>query len=127
MACDRILRRHLHRPETIAFLRRERSRFRQAICASNEYHLAKVRSGENAMASVRACLALEQIEDGQVTKPTNTSLPGVTVRIVNVVQSPPAEQPIVDVAPRRAELLSQPIEPVPVDERGDPIFRPYCG
>jgi hypothetical protein len=127
MACDRILRRHLHRPETIAFLRRERSRFRQAICASNEYHLAKVRSGENAMASVRACLALEQIEDGQVTKPTNTSLPGVTVRIVNVVQSPPAEQPIVDVAPRRAELLSQPIEPVPFDERGDPIFRPYCG
>jgi hypothetical protein len=80
------------------------------------------------MASVRACLALEQIEDGQVTKPTNTSLPGVTVRIVNVVQSPPPEeQPIVDVAPRRAELLSQPIEPVPFDERGDPIFRPYCG
>jgi hypothetical protein len=32
------LRRHLHRPETIAFLRRERKAFRAAVCSAYEAH-----------------------------------------------------------------------------------------
>jgi hypothetical protein len=37
------MRRWLHRPELVGFLRRERAAFRQAICAGNEAVLAEIR------------------------------------------------------------------------------------
>jgi hypothetical protein len=45
------LRRHLHRIETIGFIRRERAAFRAALCSANEFYLAEIRANSaNAMA-----------------------------------------------------------------------------
>lgn len=115
----RIMRRWLHRPEAIAFLRRERARFRASICAANEAVLAEIRDkGENAMARVRAVQVLEGIEDSQVAKPSNAPAPGVTVRIVNVVQSP-AQPPTIDITPTPPSR--EPL-PAPAELDPEPIF-----
>jgi hypothetical protein len=113
------LRRHLHRPEVVGFIRRERAAFGLAICAANEAVLAEIRDkGENAMARVRAVQVLEGIEDGQVAKQSNAPAPGVTVRIVNVV-APDTQATTIDVTPARAAPLPAPELAEP---DADPIF-----
>jgi hypothetical protein len=91
------MRRWLGRAECIAFLRKERARFRATVCAQNEYVLADIRDHAlNSMSRVHAIRTLEQLADSEVAKPSNATSPGVTIRIVNV-SSPPAP---IDITPR---------------------------
>jgi hypothetical protein len=89
------MRRWLHRPEVLSFLRRERAAFRQAVCSANERVLAQIRDDRegNQMARVHAIKTLEQLEDDAVAKPANLPAPGIVIRIVN--------QPPIDVSPSR--------------------------
>jgi hypothetical protein len=81
------MRRWLHRPEVISFLRRERAAFRQAVCAPNEAVLAQIRDNKegNQMARVHAIKTLEQLEEeasarrGSIDRPS----PGVVIHIVH--------------------------------------------
>jgi len=100
------LRRHLHRIETIGFIRRERQVLRTALCSSNEHYLALIRnSSENAMARTKAIALLEAIDDEARARPARSGevpSPGVTIRILNVTPQPasidvtPAPQRIID-------------------------------
>ena len=97
------MRRWLHRPELVGFLRQERAAFRQALCAGNERALAQIRDeSDNAMAKVNSIKCLEDMnEDSSLRRAGEVPSPGVTIRIVNV-SSPQA--PIVDVTPKPAQL-----------------------
>jgi hypothetical protein len=52
------------------------------------------------MAKVRACQVLEAIEDGEVTKPSNSATPGVVIKIVNQTV-PSVPPPTIDITPER--------------------------
>jgi hypothetical protein len=97
------LRAYLDRPNVIAFLRAERRANREAICAGNEGSLQRVRDkSSNGMAVVASVRALEQIdEEGTANRPRDPNVqPGVTIRIVNVVQpTPPPAPPMIDITP----------------------------
>jgi hypothetical protein len=86
------MRKWLGRSEAIAFLRKERARFRQSACAANEHFLCAIRSGDNSMAAVNAIKVLEQISDAEVARPSNAPSPGVTIVIRAPVDiTPPAK------------------------------------
>jgi hypothetical protein len=91
------MRRWLGRSAAISYLRKERARFRQSVCAQNEAYLVAIRSGENSMAAVRAIQVLEGLdEQGSLRRAGDTQTPGVVLKIVNVMQPPP---PAFDVTP----------------------------
>ena len=93
-----MMRRWLGRAECISFLRQERSRFRQSVCAQNEAFLVAIRGGDNSMAAVRAIQVLEGLdEQGSLRRVGSEQTPGIVLKIVNVAQ--PA--PIVDITPRQ--------------------------
>src|SRR6516162_691139 len=50
------MRRHLNTPQVVAFIRKERARFRASVCSANEYTLQEIRDDRegNQMARVRA-------------------------------------------------------------------------
>jgi hypothetical protein len=91
-----MMRRWLGRGEAIAFLRKERARFRATVCAANDAYLVGIRSGDNSMAAVRAIQVLEGLADAEMAKPANAVSPGVTIRIVHQTQPAP-----IDVTPSR--------------------------
>jgi hypothetical protein len=93
------MRRWLGRAECISFLRQERARFRQTVCAQNEAYLVAIRSGDNSMAAVRAIQVLEGLdEQGSLRRAGDTQTPGVVLKIVNVM--PPAA-PAIDITPAK--------------------------
>jgi hypothetical protein len=107
------MRRWLHRPEVISFIRRERARYRASICASNEHVLAQIRDeGANAMARVRAVQVLEGVEGSQVAK-SASEVPNMTIRIIN--------QTVPSVSPPTIDVTSS--KPSPSAEPSEPIFR----
>jgi hypothetical protein len=96
-----MMRRWLGRAEAISFLRKERSRFRQSVCAQNEFVLAEIRDDRdgNQMARVHAVRALEQLADGEVARPSSAPSPGITLVIHQ-----PAPAPI-DITPRPSPII----------------------
>ena len=84
------MRRWLGRAEAIGFLRKERSRFRQSVCAQNEFVLAGIRDDRdgNQMARVHAVRALEQLADTEVARPSNSQTPGIVLNLVTVTPRP---------------------------------------
>ncbi len=83
------LRRHLSRGETLAYIRRERTAFRQSICAANEYFLASIRNNsQNEMARTKAISLLEQIDDQAIDRPSRDVTPGICIRVVNIAPQP---------------------------------------
>jgi hypothetical protein len=95
------MRRWLGRAECISFLRKERARFRATVCAQNEAVLADIRdNAENSMARVHAVRTLEQLAN-EVTKPSNTPSPGITIKII---QQQPQPAPI-DVTPTPPRII----------------------
>jgi hypothetical protein len=95
-----MMRRWLGRAEAIGYLRKERSRFRQSVCAQNEFVLAGIRDDRdgNQMARVHAVRALEQLADTEVARPSNAPSPGIVLKVIHVDQAP---QPApIDVTPR---------------------------
>jgi hypothetical protein len=80
------LRRWLHRPELVSFIRRERSALRTALCSSNEYYLDSIRKNSaNAMAQTKAIALLEAIDDQAPMRRTDSASPGIVIRVVNLV------------------------------------------
>jgi hypothetical protein len=113
------MRRWLHRPEVISFLRRERAAFREAICSANDRVLAQIRdkTDGNAMARVHAVRALEGMAEEASTRPANAQQPGVVIVVRHVSPAPPT----IDVTPSRPAL---PQQPAPLaSERQYPVFR----
>jgi hypothetical protein len=84
-------RRWLDRPEVRSFLRAERRAFRDAICAGNEAHLARIRGGPNAAAAVRAISVLEELDDAE-THPARRTVPSSPGLLI-VVERPVYERP----------------------------------
>jgi hypothetical protein len=96
-----MMRRWLGRSEAITYLRKERSRFRQSVCAQNEYVLADIRDHAlNSMSRVHAVRTLEQLADGEVARPSNAVSPGVTIVIRQAPESAPR-----DITPRPPQAL----------------------
>jgi hypothetical protein len=80
-----VMRRWLGRAECISFLRKERARFRQTVCAQNEAYLVAIRAGDNSMAAVRAIQVLEGLdEQGSLRRVGSEQTPGIVLKIVNV-------------------------------------------
>jgi hypothetical protein len=110
-----VLRRYLDRPGVIAFLRAERRKYRESVCASNEGALKKVRDGsKNGMCVVAACRQLDAMQADESGRAGNAVSPGVTVRIVNVIQQNADVGKTIDVTPPRRAV------PLPADD--EPIF-----
>jgi hypothetical protein len=83
------MRRWLHRPEVISFLRRERAAFREAICSANDRVLAQIRdkTDGNAMARVHAVRTLEDMaaEEGTGGRSLDPKAqPGIVIRVLSV-------------------------------------------
>jgi hypothetical protein len=94
------MRRYLNAPQVVAFIRKERARFRASVCSANEYVLQEIRdNGENTMARVRAVQVLEQLDEVSTMRRTGEQVsPGICIVIH---QRPQSESPTVDVtAPR---------------------------
>jgi hypothetical protein len=96
------LRRHLHRIETIGYIKRERAALRTALCSSNEFFLAEIRNNsENEMARTKAIALLEAIDDQLPMRHAGEIAgPGITLRIVHETWQPidltPAKAPLID-------------------------------
>ena len=91
------LRRWLHRPELVGFLRKERAAFRHALCAGNEHHLAQVRAGSNEMAKVRAIQVLEALSEGAALRSGEQPSPGV---VLVIRHAPAVPEPPIDITPK---------------------------
>jgi hypothetical protein len=100
------LRRHLHRIETISYIREERKALRTALCSSNEYYLAQIRNdSQNAMAQTKAISLLEAIDDEARVRPARSgeiASPGV---VLNIIHQAPNPAPIVEIMPRSSHDL----------------------
>ena len=99
------MRRWLGRAECITFLRNERARFRQSVCAQNEFTLAQIRDDcdGNQMARVHAIKTLEQLdEDASLRRTGELPTPGVTI----VIRGHPREDDAIDItAPAKAPQI----------------------
>jgi hypothetical protein len=93
------MRRWLHRPELVGFLRKERAAFRQAICANNEHALAAIRDepAGNAVAKVNAIKTLEALGEGAALRSAEVPSPGVVL----VIRHAPAVPEPIDVTPAK--------------------------
>jgi hypothetical protein len=95
-----MMRRWLGRAEAISFLRAERSRFRQTVCASNEAYLVAIRAGDNSMAAVRAIQVLEGLDEGaSLRRSGDAQSPGIVLKIVNVSPQP------IDITPKQSQII----------------------
>ena len=98
------MRRWLHRPELVGFLRRERAAYRQAICSGNEHALKSIRDepGGNAVAKVNSIKCLEDMnEEGSLRRSSDVPSAGVTIRILNIAPQPAP----IDVTPPSAQII----------------------
>ena len=101
-------RKWLDRAEVRSLLRAERRAFRDALCASNELHLQRLRESANGMVGIKAIQTLEElnVDDAQRARREQVS-PGLIVTVVHEPLPRTRVGPIVDVTPTRA-----PDEPV---------------
>jgi transposase-like protein len=98
------LRQWLHRPEVAALVRSERKAYRQAILCAAEHALADVmNNAENSQARVNAAKAIIEVDRDEYAHPHagERTLPGVTIRILNVTAAPTGPSSFVDVLPGR--------------------------
>jgi hypothetical protein len=113
------LRRWLHKPNVIGYLRAQRRLFREQVCAGNEAALARVRdTSENGMVTVAAVRALEAIDAEDGGRPVNAQSGGVAIRIINVHgdRSPP---PVINVTPNPKPEPAEPLPAPPVESPDD--------
>ena len=95
-----MMRRWLGRSAAISYLRKERARFRQSVCAQNEFTLAQIRDDRdgNQMARVHAVRAVEQLTDNEVARPSNAPQSGIQI----VIRHEPAP---IDITPRPSQII----------------------
>jgi hypothetical protein len=83
----RSMRRALGRPDVLAYLNRERQVLRASVSPRNIHRLVEIRDADNNMPAVQAIKVLEQLGEDQHSRGNSANAPpGVTIRIVNVVQ-----------------------------------------
>lgn len=104
---DHSLRAALKKPHVKAFYLSELGALRESTRAKNFHRLDTIAdSSRNDMAKVAAIKTMEAITEAEATtRAGGVGVPGVTIRIVNVVQgaSAPAH-PIINVTPAEARL-----------------------
>jgi len=89
------LRLALGKPHVAAYLRAQVQVLRTAQGPRNIHRLCEIRDAANNMPAVNAIKVLEQLPDDAAARASaGSAAPGVTVRIVNLVQSPPNESGI---------------------------------
>jgi hypothetical protein len=99
-----VMRRWLGRAEAISFLRKERARFRQSVCAQNEAYLVAIRGGDNSMAAVRAIQVLEQLDETPAHRAGELpSSPGIVLNIISTtpLETAPQPQRAIDITPKQ--------------------------
>lgn len=120
------MRRWLDRPEARAFLRSERTAWRESICAGNENALKRVRDhSENAMAVVRSVQALEGIGENDHASPGSREPSFGFVICVPATEMPSAGP--VSMAPRMhdvAPVVDMTPTPEPFIDAPSPAFKP---
>jgi hypothetical protein len=86
------MRKSLQRSEVLAYLRHEREVLRASIAPRNIHRLREIRDADNNMPAVNAIKVLEQLGDEQQSRGGSgaSASPGVTIRVVNVIQSSPS-------------------------------------
>jgi hypothetical protein len=97
-----VLRRHLEKPHVRAYLLAEKRAFNAMVCLANPAALQRIRDKSvNGMAVVASVRALEQLDEegtgGRTLDPKQQ--PGVTIRVVTVVQQAPATPPTISIKP----------------------------
>lgn len=87
----RSMRRALARREVIAYLNSERQVLRASVSPKNIHRLVAIRDAADNMPAVNAIKLLEELGDDHSQRQSGASAsPGVTIRVVTVVQSAPA-------------------------------------
>jgi hypothetical protein len=123
------LRKHFDRPDTLAYLRRERRAVTAIECAANPRALGKIRDrAANAVAQVNAIKTLEEMDAPDSYRQSGASFdPHLTIRIVNVgAPAAPSPTTVIDVQP-----VPEPPDPyrpqVEYDREGHrlPVFDPF--
>lgn len=106
-----VFRRWLDRANVRAYLMAERRTFRAAICAGNEGALQRIRDkSANGMAVVASVRALEQLDEegtgGRALDPKQQ--PGVTIKVITVVQAPSAPPSTINITPPPRTIEHEP-------------------
>ena len=83
----RNMRLAFEKPHVLQFYKAQCDVLRGSHRARNIHRLAQIRDADDNMPAVNAIKALEQLNDEQ-TNNKQTTLPGVTIRIVNVTATP---------------------------------------
>jgi hypothetical protein len=115
---DHSLREALRKPHVKAFYLGELGSLRESERPRTFHRLVELRDqDENRNAAVAAARVLEMPPDGEQVRSLHSATPGVTIRLVNVVQpgAPALPVPAIDVTPIEDELTR--------DVNGNPIFR----
>jgi len=119
------LRKYFDRGDCRQLLLSERRTFRSMLCAGNEAALARIRDGENAMASVKAIQALEGLDEADAERHSRygqRETPGVTIIIQNEITTEPPVSSFIPVPQPAPPTLSAPMPEEPARE--EPFFRP---
>jgi hypothetical protein len=91
----RSMRRALARPDVLAYLNRERQVLRASVSPRNIHRLVAIRDAADNMPAVNAIKLLEELGDDHSQRQSGISAsPGVTIRVVTVVQQQPASIPM---------------------------------
>jgi hypothetical protein len=112
----RSMRRSLERYAVRQYLQEQKQVLRACISAKSLWRLDEIAAQRSNMnAAVNAIKAIDG--DEAATARQDAVVPGVTIRVVNVLQAPAADGGrLIEVAPAKPE-------PAPALESGDPIFR----
>ena len=85
----RSLRDALSRPHVLAYIRTEREVLRASVMPKNIHRLREIRDAADNMPAVNAIKLLEELGDDHSQRQSGISAsPGVTIRVVTVVQQP---------------------------------------
>lgn len=88
------MRKALCRPHVLAYVNKERQVLRASIAPKNIHRLREIRDADNNMPAVNAIKVLEQLGEDQSAREAGVSAsPGVTIRIVNIVQQSAGAEP----------------------------------
>jgi hypothetical protein len=109
------VRQAFAKPHVLVHLKQRREVLRAAASGKNILRLCEIRDAENNMPAVNAIKVLEQLGDEQQQRGSAVSAsPGVTIRIVNVIQSEQAvAQQRVTTAAIEREPASALLDPCP--------------
>lgn len=93
----RAMRLAIEKPAVLAALKREKQVLRESLSARNIHRLREIRDAADNMPAIQAIRTLEGMGDDQLGAASGASAsPGITIRILNVVQAGHADarQPV---------------------------------